>query len=159
MRLICSIDASIFRAVRAALAFLRDWGISQRQVERVLMVAMTWCILLAFGWLFALIVFAAALARHFRSDAARAAEIEDGFSRAVRVLSIPDCLAVTACHWLAPGRSDAACIGAMVTLSLFLYFTAIGEDKGERGKRAKIALAKLRELFPKWQPEPEAAPA
>jgi len=77
-----------------------------------------------------------------------AALILFGFSAAVVLCTPPH-------HWL----QDSAGAISMISYVLFLYILALPDDDGQRGKKRKMAITKLKELFgTSWIPQPVAVP-
>lgn len=164
MELLARYDKWFEDCVRAVLLWLEEWlDLSQRTVERGMIVAY---LLLAFmpvhqrDLTYAVagtaVVSIIMYNLHRRPVALRGLRFKE--TRAVRVAFMVPIFGTTIALELIPFAGTKCEIGkaiAQMVYVVFFYVTDIG-NHGERGRRRKLALAKLKELFGDltWLPKP-----
>lgn len=166
------IDINLLKATRAVIVFCNEWlSLSQARIEQLLGVA--FIVLDEVGWAryhagglrtFSLAFVPLNLlwvwARHRTPAAARA----NGLLHNVRSLVFRLLMVFLAvfCFGSSLLRHNVDLIDlSTVVVVPFIYVTALPHDDGSRrGKRRKLALAKLKEMFgTSWVPLPEGGPA
>lgn len=168
MERICAYDGWCSDRVKALLAWLEEWfSIGQKGAERGMMAVYFALLVLPPPWemrstgmkvFTAVLIFPMMWYLH-RKPVSRRRVFQDGsvYSAAARVS-----LQVLLCTFSLSGIlrpphlvADYANAAMNVVYLVFFYATDIGGGGDRRGRRRKLALAKLKELFgPLWIPQP-----
>lgn len=167
-----AIDLKLLKLTRAAIELCDEWlSLSQARIEQVLGIA--FLVLDAVGWALAhpCVFRSIGLAcipvnllwvwvRYRSTAAARGSELLYSVRALVFRLAMLWITVSTAGMSLLYRNLDLIDLAGLVLVA-FIYVTALPHDEGSRrGRKAKLALAKLKEMFgTSWMPAPQGGPA
>lgn len=169
LKLLLNLDLAVLRAAKACVGFLEDWfSLPQSRVERVLLAAMVssyaYCVWSTWWVLTIPFMVGLAWSRHRKPAAMRAARIASAAEIFGRLYCVCwasvglTCLAFAIASGFRGWHVPALILWA--SWFSFEYITALPYESGGLGRRRKLALAKLKEMFGvSWMPLPEGGPA